>query len=103
VAGDHGQGRHPAAQCALIDNPKFSFEARLRSARSRKPAGSTFHAAVSALQSLGSAAYPTAAFTLLNLVLDDDPEVQFEAANILLAMGPEASSRAIEAVLAIVQ
>jgi len=92
-----------AALCALIDNPKFSFEARLRSARSRKPAGSTFHAAVSALQSLGSAAYPTAAFTLLNLVLDDDPEVQFEAANILLAMGPEASSRAIEAVLAIVQ
>jgi hypothetical protein len=48
-------------------------------------------------------AYPAAANTLLNRVLDDDAEIQLLAAQALFNMGPEAHGRALDAVLAMIQ
>jgi hypothetical protein len=93
-----------AGLCLLVDDAKLSYEGRLfdASAEGQKQAP-TLVAAVETLGTMWRDAYPAAANTLLNRVLDDDAEIQLLAAQALFNMGPEAHGRALDAVLAMIQ
>jgi HEAT repeat protein len=92
------------ALCAFLDDARNSFEMHLQSLTSEPPLfpGSA-KSAIKAIGSFGTAAYPSAAFTLLKLLFDEDPEIQFTAAKALCDMGPEPQARALESLLAVIE